>query len=98
VFVALMTPVVVLMMFGPFLRWKDDDLVAAARKVAPAFAASVLIGLGSAWAVDHVTWRTVLGMFLLAAVLIAAFSAFDLRSEGTQTHLGARGRVPAPAG
>ena len=72
VFVPLMTPVVVLMMFGPFLRWKDDDLVAAARKVAPAFAASVLIGLGSAWAVDHVTWRTVLGLSLSAWVALAS--------------------------
>ena len=31
VFVPLMTPVAVLMMFGPFLRWKDDDLAAAVR-------------------------------------------------------------------
>src|SRR5690606_11345129 len=69
VFVPLMTPVVVLMMFGPFLRWKDDDLAAAVRKVAPAFIASVLIGFGTAWAVDHVTWRTVLGLALSAWVV-----------------------------
>ncbi|HAF53939.1 MAG TPA: c-type cytochrome biogenesis protein CcmF [Thauera sp.] len=72
VFVPLMTPVVVLMMFGPFLRWKDDDLVAAARKVAPAFIASALIGFAVAWAVDHVTWRTVLGLFLAAWVVLAS--------------------------
>ena len=72
VFVPLMTPVVVLMMFGPFLRWKDDDLVAAVRKVAPAFIASVLIGFGVAWAVDHVTWRTVLGLALSAWVVLAS--------------------------
>ncbi len=72
VFVPLMTPVVVLMMFGPFLRWKDDDLVAAVRKVVPAFIASVLIGFGTAWAVDHVTWRTVLGLALSAWVVLAS--------------------------
>ena len=72
VFVPLMTPVVVLMMFGPFLRWKDDDLAAAVRKVAPAFIASVLIGFGTAWAVDHVTWRTVLGLSLSAWIVLAS--------------------------
>ena len=72
VFVPLMTPVAVLMMFGPFLRWKDDDFAAAVRKVAPAFIASVLIGFGTAWAVDHVTWRTVLGLALSAWVVLAS--------------------------
>ena len=72
VFVPLMTPVAVLMMFGPFLRWKDDDLAAAVRTVAPAFIASVLIGFGVAWAVDHVTWRTVLGLSLSAWIVLAS--------------------------
>ncbi len=72
VFVPLMTPVVVLMMFGPFLRWKDDDLVAALRKVAPAFIASVAIGIGVAFAVDHLTWRTALGVALAAWVGLAS--------------------------
>ncbi|MCK2127825.1 heme lyase CcmF/NrfE family subunit [Thauera aromatica] len=72
VFVPLMTPVVVLMMFGPFLRWKDDDLAAALRKVAPAFIASVVIGVGVAFAVDHPTWRTALGLALAAWVGLAS--------------------------
>ncbi|MCK2097139.1 heme lyase CcmF/NrfE family subunit [Thauera aromatica] len=72
VFVPLMTPVVVLMMFGPFLRWKDDDLAAALRKVAPAFIASVAIGIGVAFAVDHLTWRTALGLALAAWVGLAS--------------------------
>ncbi len=72
VFVPLMTPVAVLMMFGPFLRWKDDDLAAAVRTAAPAFIASVLIGFGTAWAVDHVTWRTVLGLSLSAWIVLAS--------------------------
>jgi len=72
VFVPLMTPVVVLMAFGPFLRWKDDDLLAEVRRVAPAFVASVAIGVGSAWAVDHLTWRTALGLSLAAWVVLAS--------------------------
>jgi cytochrome c-type biogenesis protein CcmF len=72
VFIPLMTPVVVLMMFGPFLRWKDDDLNAALRTVVPAFIASLLVGVGTALAIDHFTWRTVLGLFLAAWVLLAS--------------------------
>ncbi len=72
VFVPLMAPVVVLMMFGPFLRWKNDDLAAAARKVAPAFLGSIAIGVGTAFAVDHLTWRTVLGLSLAAWVVLAS--------------------------
>ncbi len=91
VFVPLMTPVVVLMMFGPFLRWKDDDLVAAVRKVAPAFVASVLIGFGSAWAVDHVTWRTVLGLTLAAWVVLASVQLLAGRfKERAGASVGAR--------
>ncbi len=72
VFVPLMTPVVVLMMFAPFLRWKNDALGAAARRVAPAFVASLVIGVGVAFAVGHVTWRTVLGLTLAAWVGLAS--------------------------
>jgi len=91
VFIPLMTPVVVLMMFGPFLRWKDDDLAAAVRKVAPAFIASVLIGVGTAYAVDHVTWRTVLGLALAAWVVLASIQLLVGRlSERAGAALGAR--------
>ena len=91
VFVPLMTPVVVLMMFAPFLRWKDDDLVAAVRKVAPAFIASVLIGFGTAWAVDHVTWRTVLGLALAAWVVLASIQLLAVRlAERAGASMGSR--------
>jgi cytochrome c-type biogenesis protein CcmF len=93
VFVPLMTPVVVLMMFAPFLRWKDDDLVAAVRKVVPAFIASVLIGLGTAWAVDHVTWRTVLGLALAAWVVLASIQLLAGRlAERAGASMGSRFR------
>ena len=91
VFIPLMTPVVVLMMFGPFLRWKDDDLTATVRKVAPAFIASVLIGLGTAYAVDHVTWRTVLGLALAAWVVLASIQLLAGRiTERAGGGMGAR--------
>ncbi|WP_418647549.1 heme lyase CcmF/NrfE family subunit [Thauera butanivorans] len=91
VFIPLMTPVVVLMMFGPFLRWKDDDLAKAVRKVAPAFIASVLIGLGTAYAVDHVTWRTVLGLSLAAWVVLASIQLLAGRiTERAGAAMGAR--------
>ncbi|CAH1746382.1 holocytochrome c synthetase membrane subunit CcmF [Thauera humireducens] len=94
VFIPLMTPVVVLMMFGPFLRWKDDDLSAAVRKVAPAFIASVLIGLGTAYAVDHVTWRTVLGLALAAWVVLASIQLLAGRiTERAGAGMGARLRA-----
>ncbi|MDD3674597.1 heme lyase CcmF/NrfE family subunit [Thauera propionica] len=94
VFIPLMTPVVVLMMFGPFLRWKDDDLTAAVRKVAPAFIASVLIGLGTAYAVDHVTWRTVLGLALAAWVVLASLQLLAGRiTERAGASMGTRLRA-----
>ena len=83
VFVPLMTPVVVLMMFGPFLRWKDDDLLAEVRRVAPAFVASVAIGVGGAWAVDHLTWRTALGLSLAAWVVLASTTHADSARPST---------------
>ncbi|NMG35904.1 heme lyase CcmF/NrfE family subunit [Azoarcus sp. TTM-91] len=79
VFVPLMTPVVVLMMFGPFLRWKGDELMPALRRVAPAFVASILIGLGTAFAVGHVSWRTVLGLALAAWVVLASLQLLATR-------------------
>ncbi|HQZ02934.1 MAG TPA: heme lyase CcmF/NrfE family subunit [Thauera sp.] len=91
VFIPLMTPVVVLMMFGPFLRWKDDDLLAAVRKVVPAFIASVAIGVGTAFALDHVTWRTVLGLALAAWVVLASIQLLAGRfTERAGAAMGAR--------
>ena len=71
-FVPLMTPVVVLMMVGPFIRWKGDGLPRLVGRLAPWLVASAVIGAAVAWAVDHVTWRTVLGLSLSAWVLIAS--------------------------
>ncbi|NMG75715.1 heme lyase CcmF/NrfE family subunit [Aromatoleum diolicum] len=72
VFVPLMTPVIVLMMIGPFVRWKGDDGDRILRKVAPGLVASAALGLGLAFAIGHVSWRTVLGLSLAAWVLIGS--------------------------
>ncbi len=72
VFVPLMTPVVVLMVIGPFVRWKGDSGARLLRRLAPSALASVLLGVGLAVAVGHVTWRTVLGLMLAAWVLIGS--------------------------
>ncbi|THF60301.1 heme lyase CcmF/NrfE family subunit [Pseudothauera rhizosphaerae] len=72
VFVPLMVPVVVLMMIGPFVRWKGDDGARLVRRLAPAAVASVLLAVAVAAAVGHFTWRTVLGLVLAAWVLIAS--------------------------
>ncbi len=72
VFVPLMTPVVILMMIGPFIRWKGDEAARIVRTVAPGFVASAVIGLAVAFLIGHVTWRTVLGLALAAWVIIGS--------------------------
>ncbi|AKU10148.1 cytochrome c-type biogenesis protein [Azoarcus sp. CIB] len=72
VFVPLMTPVIVLMMIGPFVRWKGDEGNRVLRKIAPGLVASVVLGIGAAFAIGHVTWRTALGLSLAAWVLIGS--------------------------
>ncbi len=79
VFVPLMTPVVVLMAFAPFLRWKGDTLGPVVRRVAPAFVASLVIGVGTAFAIDHVSVRTVLGLSLAAWVVLASLQLLGTR-------------------
>ena len=79
VFVPLMTPVVALMMFGPFLRWKGDTLGPVVRRVAPALVASVVVGVAMAFAIDHVTARTVLGLALAAWVVFTSFQQLAAR-------------------
>ena len=79
VFVPLMTPVVVLMMFGPFLRWKNDEMGAVVRRLAPAAVVSVLTGVGVAFAIGNPTWRTMLGISLAAWVVLTSFQLLAAR-------------------
>lgn len=72
VFVPLVAPIVVLMVIGPFVRWKGDDGARLGRMLWLSALASVLIGGAVALAIDHVTWRTVLGLALSTWVLIGS--------------------------
>ena len=79
VFVPLMVPVVVLMVIGPFVRWKNDDGARIVRRLAPGAIVSVLLGVGLAAAVGNFTWRTVLGLALAAWVLIGSVQLLRAR-------------------
>ncbi|MBL8448105.1 MAG: heme lyase CcmF/NrfE family subunit, partial [Zoogloeaceae bacterium] len=72
VFVPLMVPVVLLMVVGPFIRWKGHALGALARKLAPDLGVSLGLGVALAWATGVFSWRMVLGMALAAWVVIAS--------------------------
>jgi cytochrome c-type biogenesis protein CcmF len=74
-----MTPVVILMMIGPFVRWKGDDEGRIGRILWLSALASVIIGGAVALAIDHVTWRTVLGLSLSAWVLLASVQLLKRR-------------------
>jgi len=87
-FVPLMTPVLVLMMIGPFVRWKGDDGGRVGRVLWASGLASVLVGGGVALAIDHVTWRTVLGLSLAAWIVLASLQLLARR-------LGERPGTPA---
>ncbi|MDX5446714.1 MAG: heme lyase CcmF/NrfE family subunit [Zoogloeaceae bacterium] len=96
-FVPLMTPVVILMMVGPFVRWKGDDEGRIGRVLWLSALASVIIGGAVALAIDHVTWRTVLGLSLSAWVLLASAQLLKRRlGERPGTPMGNRLRgIPA---
>lgn len=98
VFVPLMTPVVVLMMVGPFLRWKTDGVAPVLRRLAPTFGAALVIGIGTAFAVDHVTWRTVLGLVLAAWVVLASLQLLGNRLRDRRGAAGLSARLRAIPG
>ncbi|QID19437.1 heme lyase CcmF/NrfE family subunit [Nitrogeniibacter mangrovi] len=72
VFLPLMVPVVLLMVIGPFVRWKGHDVALLARRLAPWLLGSLALGGLGAWAAGHITWRMVLGLTLAAWVLLAS--------------------------
>ncbi len=96
-FVPLMTPVVILMMVGPFVRWKNDDINRIMRRLSVSLIVSIALGLGAAVLIGHVTWRTVLGLSLAAWVLIASIKLLMGRMADRQgASAGARMRgIPA---
>lgn len=78
-FVPLMTPVVILMMIGPFVRWKGDDGGRIMRKLALTALVSVISGIAIAFAIGHVSVRTVLGLALAAWVVLGSMQLLRSR-------------------
>ena len=72
VFVPIMVPVVLLMVIGPFVRWKGHDLLQLLRHVAPGLGASVGLGIALAFATGGFTWGIAMGLSLAAWVMIAS--------------------------
>ena len=94
VFVPLMAPVVILMMIGPFIRWKTDEGSRVAHQVVPGLVASVVAGAAAAFLIGHATWRTVLGLSLAAWVVIGSVQILVRRladRPGTATSVRLRG-------
>jgi len=83
VFVPLMTPVVVLMVAAPFLRWKRHALPAIVRQLWLPFAASLVIGLAGAWGVGVFSVRGVLGLSLATWVFLASLQLLQQRLRST---------------
>jgi cytochrome c-type biogenesis protein CcmF len=71
VFLPLMVPVVILMVIGPFVRWKGHEVALLVRRLSPWLGGSIVLGVLGAWAAGHITWRMVLGMSMAAWVIMA---------------------------
>ncbi len=82
VFFPLMIPVVLLMVAGPFVRWKGHEAPLLLRRLAPAFAASVVLGGLGAWLIGAASWRSALGLILAAWVLLGSLQLAWARMQG----------------
>ena len=69
-FVLLMTPVIVLMPFGPLLKWRQGKISAAMRTLRPALALAVVASLAAWLIADHLPWKGVIG--IAAAIWVGA--------------------------
>ncbi|MBX3680894.1 MAG: heme lyase CcmF/NrfE family subunit [Rhodocyclaceae bacterium] len=72
VFVPIMVPVVILMVIGPFVRWKGHELAQLVRHTGPGLLASVGAGIALAYATGGFTWGIAMGLSLAAWVIIAS--------------------------
>ncbi|HET9032374.1 MAG TPA: heme lyase CcmF/NrfE family subunit [Dokdonella sp.] len=61
-FVLLMTPVVVLIPFGPLLKWRQGNVGAAMRTLRPALILAVVASLAAWLIADDLAWRGVAGI------------------------------------
>ncbi|MGB3048332.1 heme lyase CcmF/NrfE family subunit, partial [Dokdonella sp.] len=61
-FVLLMTPVVVLMPFGPLLKWRKGNVTTALRTLRPALLLAVVASLAAWLIADDLPWKGVAGI------------------------------------
>ncbi|MCB1961450.1 MAG: c-type cytochrome biogenesis protein CcmF, partial [Rhodocyclaceae bacterium] len=91
VFLPLMVPVVLIMVVAPFLRWKGHDLAPLLRRVAPWLIGAVAIGVGTAWLIDALRVRMVIGLTLAAwVVMVNGVLLYDRLAERPGTAFGVR--------
>ncbi|MFT3734234.1 MAG: heme lyase CcmF/NrfE family subunit [Rhodocyclaceae bacterium] len=97
VFYPLMAPVVLLMVGGPYVRWKGHALTPLLRKLAPAFISSAAIGISAAAALHVLNWRTALGLSLAAWVVLGSLKLLQERlGERRDAGFAAKlGNIPA---
>ncbi len=72
-FPLLMAPVVLVVAFAPFIRWRNDTLARFVPKLKPALIAAVVIA-AAAFAITRAPWRAVLGVFAGVWVIAAMLS------------------------
>ncbi|GAB6041171.1 heme lyase CcmF/NrfE family subunit [Endothiovibrio diazotrophicus] len=80
VFVPLMIPLLLLLGFGPQLRWKRDTLGRLGRGVVVALAVAAVLGGALAWAAGE-RWSIMVAVGLTLAVWIVLGGARDLRAH-----------------
>ncbi len=87
VFFPLMTPVVLLMVVAPFVRWKDQAVQALLRKILPGVVLAFVLGNLAAWLAGGWSVRSALGLSLAAWVLIGSALLLWQRLRGPEATL-----------
>ena len=85
-FVLLMTPVVLLIPFGPFSRWKDDDVLRVARPLLISAVVAIVAGLVIAALLDAWNLRAISGW--IGGLWLVLGSASYWRRQGKASRAG----------
>ena len=87
VFFPLMTPVVLLMMVAPFVRWKEHDPVRLLKQILPGLVLAFVLGGALAALAGKFSLRSALGLSLAAWVLLSSAQQLWLRLRGAEATL-----------
>ncbi|MER2535551.1 MAG: heme lyase CcmF/NrfE family subunit [Rhizobiaceae bacterium] len=79
-FAPLMVPLLMIVPFGPLLAWKRGDLAAVSQRLFAAFAAALLVVLGTMLFVDRASLLAALGAGLATWLVLGALTDLVLRS------------------